>query len=127
MLRLEKVVDRIQINSLRARCIIGAIDYERREKQEILITLSLWVDLSIAGKTDRLGDTIDYQKICDRIVYLVENSSYFLIEALAEKIAETCLEHPKAKKVQVMVTKPSAIATAQSAGVEIIRSKSVSP
>lgn len=116
-------MDRILINNLRARCIIGAIDYERCEKQEILITLSLWANLSIAGKTDRLGDTIDYQKLCDRIICLVENSSYFLIEALAEKIAETCLEHPKAQKVQVMVTKPSALTAAQSAGVEIIRSK----
>jgi D-erythro-7,8-dihydroneopterin triphosphate epimerase len=114
-------MDRILIKDLLARCIIGINDDERREKQDVVINVTLGVDLSRAGRTDRLAHSIDYRAIKKRILAVVESSSYFLIEALAERIADICLESPSVLEVVVSVEKPSALRFARSVGVELTR------
>ena len=116
-------VDRILITDLFTRCIIGINEDERREKQDVVINLILFADLSMAGKTDRVEDTVDYRSIKKRIYTMVENSRYYLVEALAEAIAAICLEHPEIAQVIVRVEKPSALRFAKSVGVEITRSR----
>ena len=116
-------MDRILIKDLLARCIVGLNDDERREKQDVLINLILCADLSVAGKSDAVGDTIDYRSIKKRVIAMAESSHYFLVEALAERIAEICLESPKIVQVQVTVEKPSALRFARSVGVEITRDR----
>ena len=118
-------MDRILIKDLRARCILGINDDERREKQDVVINLALSADLHQAGKSDRFDDAVDYRSLKKRILALVEDSSYYLVEALAERIAEVCLEHhPAIVQAQVTVEKPSALRFARSVGVEIARDRS---
>jgi len=117
-------MDKIFIKDLYLRCIIGINEFERREKQDVIINVILWTDLRKAGKTDRFEDTVDYKQIKKNIVDMVENSQFYLIEALAERIADICLENPEVKKVQVNVEKPGALRFARSVGVEIMRDRS---
>ena len=116
-------MDRILVKDLTARCIIGVNAEERREKQEVVINLSIYADLRRAGKSDRFEDAVDYRSIKKRLLSEVENSSYYLVEALAERVAEICLENPAVQQVQVTVEKPSALRFARSVGVEIIRER----
>ncbi len=116
-------MDHILINDLAARCIIGVDQEERRDKQDVLINLALCADLTKAGKTDRFEDTVDYREIKKRIVVMVENSRYYLVEALAEAVSEICLSNPKVVEVKVKVEKPSALRFARTVGVEITRSR----
>ena len=113
--------DRILISDLSARCIIGVHEDERREKQDILISLAITADLSKAGKSDRFEDTVDYRVIKKEILKMVEGSSYHLVEALAEAIADLCLGYRGVLDVQVRVEKPTALRFARSVGVEIRR------
>jgi FolB domain-containing protein len=116
-------MDRIIISDLGLRCIIGINPEERREKQDVVINLSIYADFRKAGNSDKFEDTIDYKAIKKRIVSLVESSHFFLIEALAESISELCLENPAVKQVVVRVDKPGALRFARSAGVEITRKR----
>ncbi len=116
-------MDRILINDLAARCIIGVDKEERRDKQDVLINLVLYADLAKACKTDRFEDTVDYREIKKRIVVMVENSRYYVVEALAEAVSEICLSNPKVIEVKVKVEKPSALRFVRTVGVEIIRSR----
>ena len=116
-------MDRIIVKDLLARCIIGANERERHEKQNILINLVLWTDLSQGGKSDRIADTLDYRIVRNGVMDTVENSRFFLIEALAERIAEVCLAEPRVQKVRVTVEKPTALRFAKSVGVEIERQR----
>ena len=86
-------MDRILISDLRARCILGVDEEERREKQEVVINLALSTDLRKAGSSDRFEETVDYRALKKRIVSMVEGSQYHLVEALAEAVAGICLEH----------------------------------
>ena len=119
----EEVTDKILIKDLLLRCIIGINDIERKEKQDVVINLVIWSDLSKAAKSDDIRKTIDYKTITKDIISFVEKSEFFLVETLAEKIAQVCLRHDKVDKVKVTVEKPGALRFARSVGVEIVRKR----
>lgn len=114
-------MDRIIIRDLLVRCIIGVTPEERREKQDVLITVALSVDLSVAGKSDRVEEAVNYRPLKKRILAIAEQSAYHLIEALAERVAVECLEDARIREVQINVEKPSALRFARTVGVEIVR------
>ena len=114
-------LDRIHIYDLLLRCVVGINPDERVQKQDVRITLTVYTDLSKAGRSDNIEDTVDYRTIKNNVVALVEGSSFFLIERMAECIADTCLEDRRVKKVEVLVIKPNALRPARSVGVEICR------
>ncbi len=119
----SSAMDRILISDLAARCIIGVNEEERREKQDVLINITLYADLDKPCKSDRFEDTVDYRRIKKRIVKMVEESGYFLVEALAEAVAGICLSDPKVVEAKVRVEKPSALRFARAVGIEIVRSR----
>jgi dihydroneopterin aldolase/D-erythro-7,8-dihydroneopterin triphosphate epimerase len=114
-------MDKIIIRDLLVRCIIGVTPEERREKQDVLITVTLAADLAAVGKSDRIEDAINYRPLKKRILALAERSEYHLIEALAERVAAECLEDSRIREVLVSVEKPSALRFARTVGVEIVR------
>lgn len=117
----SKNLDQILIKDLRLRCIIGISEFERREKQDVTINVAIWSNFKEAAETDDVSKTVDYKEITKGIIKLVENSKFRLIETLAEKVAESCLEDAKVKKVKVTVEKPGALRFARSVGVRILR------
>lgn len=116
-------MDRILISDLSARCIIGINEDERREKQDVLINLVIFADLGRAARSDKFEDSVDYRSLKKKVLNMVEASKYYLLEALAESIAQVCLEQPGVRQVQVRVDKPSALRFARSVGVEIERKR----
>ncbi len=116
-------MDRILISDLLVRCIIGVRDDERRDRQDVLINLELDLDLSKAGRSDRLEDSVDYRALNKRIVTTAETSQFLLVEALARAVADICLENPAVREARVRVEKPGALRFARSVGVEIKRQR----
>lgn len=116
-------MDKIIISDILIRCIIGVRDEERRERQDVTISIVLSTDLRRAGETDRLEDTIDYSALKRRVVEMAETSGFLLIEALAERVAQICLEDSRVIEVRVRVEKPTALRYARSVGVEITRTR----
>ena len=116
-------LDRIHIRQLRLRCIIGINPEEREKKQDIEVDVTLYADLSQAAATDAIEDTVDYKGIKLKVVELVENSSFFLIERLAERVAEICLADVKVRRARVLIEKPGALRFARTVGVEIFRER----
>jgi FolB domain-containing protein len=114
-------MDRILIKDLLVRCVIGVHDEERRDKQDVLINLSLTVDLQKAGTSDRLEDSVDYRALNKQILTMVEHSQFHLVEALAQAVVDICLANPSIQEASVRVEKPGALRFARSVGVEIIR------
>ncbi len=117
------MADRIVIEDLLVRCVLGLSAEERRARQEVHIRLVLEVDLRPAGASDRVEDSVNYRDVKKRVFSFAESSSYHLAEALAEHIAALCLETPRVRRVEVRVEKPSALRFARSVGVEITRSR----
>jgi D-erythro-7,8-dihydroneopterin triphosphate epimerase len=116
-------LDRILIGDLRTRCIVGINPDERREKQDVVINLTIFADLRKAGLSDRFEDAVDYRAIKKAVLALAEASQFQLVEALAQAIADQVLEFPGVQRVTVRVEKPSALRFARTVGVEIERER----
>ena len=117
----DQARDRIYIQDLLARCIVGLNPDEREAEQDVLINLTLWADLRRAGQSDDVSDTVDYSQLKKRILATVEASSDRLIERLAQRIADLCLDDPRVARVRVRVDKPGALRFARSVAVELDR------
>ena len=117
------MTDRILIKDLLVRSVLGLSADERREKQDVLINVVLFVDLTRPGRSDRPEETVDYRAVKKDILALAEGSQYHLVEALAERVAEACLAYGLVERVQVMVEKPGALRFARSVAVEIERGR----
>lgn len=116
-------MDKIVIRDIALRCIIGVYPHERREKQDVVITVALHADLSRAGVTDSFPDTVDYKAVKRTVVELVENSEFQLVEALAQAIADACLAFDGVEQADVTVEKPGALRFARTVAVEISRKR----
>ena len=114
-------LDRLVISDLLLRCIVGINPEERTHKQDIVINLALYADLSRSAQSDAIEDTVNYKTIKNEVVAMVESSSYFLVERLAARIAEICLSVPLVEAAWVRVEKPGALRFARSVGVELLR------
>ncbi|MBU2609888.1 MAG: dihydroneopterin aldolase [Chloroflexi bacterium] len=125
-------MDKIFIRDLRVQGILGVYDWERQQPREILINVELFTDTRRAAETDDLADCVDYSQMAQKIRALVApqtagagDAGRFTVEALAEDIANLCLNQPRVQKVTVRVEKPGAVEGSESVGVEIIRKESV--
>ncbi len=116
-------LDSIHIRDLRARCILGIFPEEREKTQEIILNITLFADLRKACQSDDIQDTVDYKKIKKAVLAMVEASSFYLVEGLAEAVAQLCLATPDVKAVQVIVDKTGALRFARSVAIEIMRSR----
>ena len=113
--------DMILIKDLLIRGIIGIHDWEREKKQDILINIVMEADCRPAGLSDDFKDAVDYRAVTKKVLVLVENSSFFLVEKLAAEIAEICMEDERVEMTRVRVEKPGAVRFARSVGVEVER------
>ena len=119
----ERELDRIHIRDLTLRCIVGVNGEERTKKQDVTVNITLEADLFGARQSDDIKDTIDYKAVKQRVVTLVEESSHFLIERLAEKIADVCLDEAKVERVRVTLEKPGALRFARTVAIEIVKAR----
>ncbi len=119
------MTDQVQIKDLLLRTIIGINEEERRGRQGVLINIVLYADTQAAGASDDIDDAVNYRTITKRIIKLVEESKFHLVEKMAAEIAAICLEDPRVEEVNVRVEKPGALRFARSVGVEIHRTRTV--
>ncbi|MEN6548972.1 MAG: dihydroneopterin aldolase [Armatimonadia bacterium] len=113
----------IHINDLLARCVLGVSAEERREKQDVVINMSVTADVLAAAAADDFAQTLDYSALKKRVFEFVEASEFVLLETLTERVATLCLEFPQASGVTVRIEKPSALRFARSVAVEITKER----
>ena len=100
--------DRISLTGISAFGHHGVYAFERQQGQQFVVDVSCTLDLSSAASTDDLAQTIDYGALAQAITADVERDPLNLIEALADRIALTCLRYDAVQCVEVTVHKPQA-------------------
>ncbi|QDT26702.1 dihydroneopterin aldolase [Gimesia panareensis] len=113
--------DQILISDLLLRTIIGINEEEREKKQDVLINISMQVDLKAAGHSDQIKDAVNYRTITKEIIDLVENSRFQLVETMAHEVARICLSDERVECAEVRIEKPGALRFARSVGVSVAR------
>jgi 7,8-dihydroneopterin aldolase/epimerase/oxygenase len=84
--------DSIFVHGLEFEANHGYTAAERRATRRFRVNLELRCSLQQAADTDRLGDTIDYRKVCETVLRIGTESTFKLLEALAGRMAQTIQE-----------------------------------
>lgn len=99
----------ITLTGLRAYGHHGVFERERRDGQEFLVDVRLWLDITPAARSDDLADTVDYGALADRIVELVAGPPVALLETLATRLVDAVLAiDGRIGECEVTVHKPGA-------------------
>lgn len=114
-------MDKIFIHALKCEAIIGIFDWERQVRQTILIDLEMSADIARAARSDAIEDTLNYKSVAKRVGTFVEESSYHLVETMAQEVAMLVLEEYDLASVRVQLSKPGAIRTSRDVGILIER------
>jgi len=117
--------DWVLIEGLEVRTVIGIYDWEREIRQTVRLDLEMAWDISKAGKSDNIIDTLDYKAVSKRLIDFVEQSSFGLIEALAEACARIVLDEFDVACLRLKMSKPGAVRGSENVAVRIERQKSL--
>jgi len=100
--------DRITLTGLRVFGRHGVFEHEKRDGQEFVVDITVWLDLTAAAATDDLAQTLHYGELAELAAGIVGGVPYDLIESVAGRIADQVLLDSRPRAVEVTVHKPSA-------------------
>ena len=114
-------MDRIFLSEMKIETTVGIWEWEKRIKQQVIIDIEMSADIKKAAATDQIEDTLNYKAVAKSVRKLVEESSFQLVETMAEKISELVIGEHNVSWVRVKVNKPGAIRGSKGVGIIIER------
>lgn len=115
--------DCVFIRDLTFSMSIGIYDFEKRDKQRVVINIKAYVEPVDTAQINGIDDVVSYEVLARRIESLALGKHYDLVETLAQEIAVLCLEYQQVQTVDICIEKPDIMENTKSVGVQIIRSK----
>ena len=118
--------DRIFIKGLALHAYHGVMPHEAKVGQTFALDLDLEINLSVAARSDKVVDTVSYDKVvaCASEAFCAERCR--LIETAAGRVADALLSaFSMVRSVRVTIHKPHApiAATFSDVGVTLVRSR----
>jgi len=114
-------MDIVYIRELEIETIIGIYDWERDQKQVVSLDLEMGTDISLAASSEDIENTLDYKLVAKRLIEFIEGSEFFLVETMAENIAQIVLEDFSVPWLKLRLGKPGAVTGSKDVGVIIER------
>lgn len=116
-------MDRVFIEALEIDALIGIYDWERRIRQTLVFDLEMAFDNRVPAGSDDIADTLNYKAVSKRLIELVSQSEFGLVETLAERCAEIVMTEFKVGWLRLKLSKPGAVRGARAVGVIIERGR----
>lgn len=101
-------LDKIHVTGIRYYGYTGYLNEEQVLGQWFEVDLTFWLDVALAGKSDRIEDTFDYREAIDITKKCIENNKFALVEKLATVIADELLHLGRVEQIRVQLSKPAA-------------------
>jgi 7,8-dihydroneopterin aldolase/epimerase/oxygenase len=114
---------RVFVRGLELIGSIGVYEHEKRYEQRIVVSLDLDVQDDYDGRSDQIDHVYDYDHAIATVRAAVDAGHTNLIETLAERIAEGCLDDKRVLKARVTIEKPDVLPSCRAVGIEITRSR----
>ena len=109
----------VEIQNLKLRTIIGFNDWERKNKQDVMINIKAGFDSGNSTKSDDVADTVDYKIITKKVIKAVEESDFNLLEKLTQMVLDIVMENPRIAWASVKIDKPFALRFTDSVSIEL--------
>jgi len=116
-----KRTDYVVIEGLEVRTVIGIYDWEREIRQTVRLDLKMAWDIGKAAATDDIAHALDYKSVSKRLIAYVEQSSFGLIESLAEECARIVMNEFGVPWLRLKMSKPGAVRGSENVAVIIER------
>ncbi|MFM9939152.1 MAG: dihydroneopterin aldolase [Hyphomicrobiaceae bacterium] len=117
----QRSARRVFVRDLELMASVGIFEVEKRYQQRIVVSVELEVIDDYDGKSDRLDAVVDYGRVVTAIRSIVDGGHFHLIETLAERIAEACLEDSRVLVAGISIEKPDILPGCRSVGMAIER------
>jgi len=117
----HRAVRHVFVHDLVVNSFIGVYGFERDQEQRVRINLDLAVREGKEPIDDDIKNVICYEKLADGVKKIIAEGHINLVETLAERIADMCLERVQVLSTRVRVEKLDILSDAESVGVEIER------
>ena len=112
-------MDILHISELSIMTHIGIHAWEQRILQQLQLDIRIPIDVTTCN--NQLENTIDYDKLCQRVTGFIESNTYTLIETVAENVAQLIKDEFHVSQLTISVSKPHAIKNAGNVCVTINR------
>lgn len=110
----------IRVKNLLIRTFIGFNPEELVNKQDVIINLEIETDIpEEALEADEPDGIFDYKTITKKVIALVQEGQFKLLEVLTKKILDLAMEDERVIRVRVEVDKPHALRFAESVSVQM--------
>ena len=116
-------MDKVFIEGLEIEALIGIYDWERRIRQVLRFDLEMAFDNRVPAASDDIADTLDYKAVSKRLIQFVSESSFGLVETLAERCAAIITGEFGVSHVRLKLSKPGAVRGSKAVGVIIERTR----
>jgi dihydroneopterin aldolase len=114
-------MDIVFISEIRVETIIGIFDWERSQKQVVTIDLEMATDVARSAASDSIDDALNYKAVSKRVEQFTADSSFQLVETLAERLAEIIRDEFGVPWLRIIVHKPGALSNSRDVGIRIER------
>lgn len=112
---------KIFIKNLIVDVFIGVHDFEKKNKQRVVINVEVDVDPDLRVENDLIKETVDYDSIRAGILEISQERHFNLQETFCEKILALCLSHQRVLAAKVSSEKPDIYTDCDSVGFEIFQ------
>ncbi|MDR8523407.1 dihydroneopterin triphosphate 2'-epimerase [Shewanella fidelis] len=109
----------IRIKNLRLRTYIGIKEDEIQNKQDVIINTEIHYCADKARNSDNMDDALNYRTITKKIIALVENNRFSLLENLTSQVLDIASAHAWVDFAKVEIDKPHALRFADSVSLEL--------
>ncbi len=114
-------VRHVFVRDLEIVATLGIHDHEKLAPQRIIVNIDLSVSDAGAGHDDSIANVVSYEDVVAKVQAIADAGHVNLVETMAEKIAQRCLEDRRVQVARVRIEKPEIVANAASVGIEIER------
>ena len=109
----------INIRNLRLRTFIGFNPEEMEKKQDVVINIEINYAVRRGVLEDHVDDALNYKVITKRVIRLVEEGRFLLLEKLVADVLAVCSDHPDINHARVTIDKPHALRFADSVSLAL--------
>ncbi len=118
------MTDRIELRGLKVRGNHGVFEHERRDGQDFVVDVTVWMDLGPAARSDDIADTLHYGELAQNVAAIVGGDPCDLIETVAARVAEDVMTDARVQAVEVVLHKPQAPIPLEFADVAVVARRS---
>lgn len=108
---------KIHITDLEIKCSVGVLEQEKQQQQRVVVNLALTAQRPENPEEDNYENVVCYAGIISDIEKLLAEQHIDLLETMAQKVSQLCLNDDRISKARVHITKPDIIPNAN-VGVE---------